>query len=378
MLVERLRRSVNLASGLCALALAIPAPLTVAVVAPQTPALGGVIAASLLVAIAAGCAMRWGANRLLARAAGSAHDDERLRFHTTLENISQGVCFFDGQQRLIVSNGRYAQMYGLDPVQTAPGTLLREIVDHRYARGSFPAMTREAYLAWRRNISVSSTPSDTETVLADGRIIAIHHRPMPDGGWVATHEDITERRRAQAHIEHLARSDALTGLANRIEFRERLEGSLGAAAACEGVAVLFVDLDNFKNVNDTLGHPAGDRLLCAVAARLAACIRQADLLARLGGDEFAIVQAGAQPASSRALAERVVREMGRAFDIDGHRVQIGASVGVAFADDAERGPDTLVGNADRALYAAKAAGRGVHRVFQGGMGLEPATKLAPA
>lgn len=115
-----------------------------------------------------------------------------------------------------------------------------------------------------------------------------------------------------------------------------------------------------------------------MAARLAACIRQADLLARLGGDEFAIVQAGAQPASSRALAELVVREMGRAFDIDGHQVQIGASVGVAFADDAERGPDTLVGNADPALYAAKAAGRGVHRVFQGGMGLEPATKLAPA
>jgi PAS domain-containing protein len=147
------------------------------------------------------------------------HQAESLRFHTAINNMSQGLCFFDGQQRLIVCNQRYAEMYRLSIEQVRPGTTLRDIVDHRYASGCMPKMTREAYLAWRDSIAVADKPSNTVSTLQDGRTIAIHHRPMPDGGWVATHDDITEHREALAEIEHMARHDALTGMPNRVLLR---------------------------------------------------------------------------------------------------------------------------------------------------------------
>ena len=293
---------------------------------------------------------------------------EKLRFDTTINNISQGLCFFDGKQRLIVCNHRYAEMYGLSHELVRPGTTLREIVDHRYAAGSFPDMTREQYLAWRTSISISATSSDTISNLKNGRVIAIHHQPMPDGGWVATHEDVTERRLALAQIEHMARSDALTGLANRVQFRERLtelQMPDEADADADATAVLLVDLDRFKSVNDTLGHPVGDQLLRAAAQRLKLCVRHGDLVARLGGDEFAIVQVGAtQPAAARSLAERLVRELAVPFEVDGHQVLVGASVGVALAKDEGSDPDELLKKADLALYDAKAAGRGTYSFFR--------------
>ena len=316
---------------------------------------------ALLLVAAMGIGLR-SLNRLLA-----AQRAQSLRFHTAIENISQGLCFFDGQTRLIVCNRRFAEMYGLSPEQTRPGTTLREIVDHRFAAGTTPEMTRDEYLAWRAKVAVSSSASDTVAVLRNGRIFAIHHKPMPDGGWVATHEDITDRRRAQAQIEQLARSDALTGLANRMAFREHLEALLRQRSAAANLAVLFIDLDHFKAVNDTLGHPAGDALLRTAAARLVDCVRQGDLVARLGGDEFAIVQSGGSPVAPRALAERLVQGFNPAFMIDGHRVQVGVSVGVALAPQDGEEVDDLLMKADLALYEAKQAGRSTHRFFRADM-----------
>ena len=290
---------------------------------------------------------------------------EKLRFDTTINNISQGLCFFDGKQRLIVCNHRYAEMYGLSHELVRPGTTLREIVDHRHAVGSFPDMTQEQYIAWRQSISTTGAASDTIATLKNGRVVAIHHQPMPDGGWVATHEDVTERRLALAQIEHMARSDALTGLANRVQFRERLTELQTPDDIDDCTAVLLIDLDRFKSVNDTLGHPVGDQLLRATAQRLMACVRHGDLVARLGGDEFAIVQVGsAQPAAARLLAERLVRELAAPFEIDGHQVLVGGSVGVALSKDEGSDPDELLKKADLALYDAKAAGRGTHSFFR--------------
>ncbi len=287
------------------------------------------------------------------------------RFAAALENMSQGLCFFDGEQRLIICNRRYAEMYGLLAEHVRPGTHLREIVDRRFAVGSCPAMPRAEYLAWRETIAARSTPHDSVVELRNGRIFALRHQPMPDGGWVSTHEDITGQRRAETRIAHMARHDALTGLANRTLLRERLEEALARARRSDPCAVLWLDLDHFKRINDTEGHTTGDRLLRAAAARMRRLVRETDTIARIGGDEFAIVQSGVgQPADATALAARLVTELGLPFEIDGQQFVFGASIGIAVAPADGLDADQLLKNADIALYRAKAEGRARYRFFE--------------
>ena len=286
------------------------------------------------------------------------------RFDVALNNISQGVCFFDGQQRLILANRSYAEIYGLAVEQVRPGMTLREIVDLRYAAGSCPDMTQQEYLAWRDRIQVGSGKSDSIVALKSGKIISIHHRPMPDKGWVATHEDITERRRAEERLAYTARHDALTGLPNRVLLREYLDRNPDRRRGDGPVAVLCLDLDGFKHVNDRFGHPAGDALLCAVADRLRANTRPEDVVVRLGGDEFAVLQnATVQPGDSAMLAERLIEEIGRPYPFGKDVITIGTSIGIVWAasDDDELG--LLLKSADQALYRAKAAGRGTYCFF---------------
>jgi diguanylate cyclase (GGDEF)-like protein len=293
---------------------------------------------------------------------------EHLRFETAINNISQGLCFFDGQRRLIVCNDRYATMYGLTPELVRRGTTLTQILDHRFTTGAMPAMRHDEYVAWRERVATANERSDTVVTLRDGRVFEIHHEPMPDGGWVATHADITEHRRAHARVEQLARSDALTSLPNRLHFRERLNEALRMACATAPVAVVCVDLDRFKEVNDTLGHAVGDQLLQLAAERLRGCIREGDLVARLGGDEFAIIQTGApQPSAGQAMADRLVNAIGAPFVVRGNPLQIGASVGLAIVDNATTDVDGVLKRADLALYDAKARGRGCFSVYRDGM-----------
>jgi diguanylate cyclase (GGDEF)-like protein len=188
---------------------------------------------------------------------------------------------------------------------------------------------------------------------------------MAEGGWVATHEDITERLIAEEKIRHLAHYDALTDLPNRVTFYERMETVLSRQRRSESIAVLSLDLDRFKNVNDTLGHPTGDLLLQAAADRMRGCVRGEDLVARLGGGEFAIVQVSSTKMSDvSALASRLIEIIGAPYDIDGHQVIIGASIGIAIAPGDGDKPDPLMKNADLALYRAKADGGGTFRFFE--------------
>jgi len=425
---------------------------------------------------------------------------QNLRFDTALNNMSQGLCLFDRAKRLIVCNRRYSEMYGVDPERVRPGTTLREIVDLRYEAGGSPTMTKEDYVAWRDGVTMSDEPSDSIVEMQDGRAIEIHHRPMPGGGWLATHDDISERRklsasleqnhkllgertsllqaiidnfpggigffdsdlrvivcnerakiilhlpeelfadgppkledivrfnarrgeygpgdveqqvadalafakgrrayrfewerpdgtvldvrgapidnggfivtymditeryRSEARIAHMARHDVLTGLPNRLLLNERLEQALERS---EVLAVHLLDLDRFKAVNDTLGHPAGDKLLRLVANRLRSLVRPGDTIARMGGDEFAILQAAAEtPADATALAQRVIDTLSKAYDIDGHEVIIGTSVGIAMAPGDGASSEVLIRDADLSLYQAKDNGRGTFHFFEPAM-----------
>jgi diguanylate cyclase (GGDEF)-like protein len=311
---------------------------------------------------------------------GKEHEENlrirNLQFDTAINNMSQGLCFFDAAHRLIVCNDRYVEMYDLPRDRVGPGTPLAEIVDMRFAVGSFPAMSRDEYLHWRTKVAISAEPTDSILELRNGRTFKIRHRPMPDGGWVATHEDITEQRRSEVKIEYMAHHDSLTDLANRVLLNERLEQALGRRIHREQmVAVHHLDLDQFKAVNDTFGHPAGDKLLKTVADRLRGLVRDIDTIARMGGDEFVIVQAPiADPADATALAQRIIERMSEPYDLDGHQAVIGASIGIAVGPGDGLRPDRLLRNADLALYRAKGEGRGTFRFFEPAMDLQMQTR----
>ena len=292
-------------------------------------------------------------------------EQQNLRFDVALKNMSQGLCMFDAEQRLLVSNERYAKMYGLTSEQVKPGTTFRQILEFRIAMGAYVGNAPEEYINERLSAVREGVASTKIHELSDGRVIAILHQPMADGGWVATHQDITEQRRSDAKIAHMALHDALTSLPNRVLLNERLEHALTRIKRGEIVAAHLLDLDHFKNVNDTLGHPAGDKLLKMVADRLRALAGETDTIARMGGDEFAVVQlAIAQPSDATVLAQQIIEVVSEPYDIDGHQVIIGTSVGIAVGPADGLSPDQLMRNADLALYRAKGKGRGMYRFFE--------------
>jgi diguanylate cyclase (GGDEF)-like protein len=294
-----------------------------------------------------------------------------VQFDTAINNMSQGLCFFDSDHRLIVCNERFVEIYNIPADRVYPGMKLTEIVDLRIEAGSFPAMTRDEYVRWRNDVAVSNEAKDSIVELQDGRTIKIRHRPMPVGGWVATHEDITEQRQSEVKIEYMAHHDSLTGLANRVLLNDRLEHALSRAQHGELVAVHHLDLDQFKAVNDTFGHPCGDRLLRVVAERLRGLVRETDTIARMGGDEFVIVQTAiADPADATSLAQSVTRELSEPYDIDGQQAVIGVSIGISVGPGDGSSPDKLLRNADLALYRAKSDGRGTFRFFEQAMDLQ--------
>jgi diguanylate cyclase (GGDEF)-like protein len=286
------------------------------------------------------------------------------RLDVALNNMTHGLCMFNAHRQLIVCNDTYRRMYDLPPQLVEPGIAYQRIYDHRMRIGNGSLATPEQITAEAANGSTDGPCAFTQELM-DGRIIAISQQSMPDGGWVAVHEDVTERRRAETKIAYLARHDTVTGLPNRVKFREHLEQNFAGLRERQKFAVLCLDLDHFKQVNDTLGHPVGDQLLKRVAERLHGCIQDTDLVARIGGDEFAIVQTAVErPEKSSELANRIVEAISAPFDVDGKYIVIGTSIGIAVAPDDGSDPDQLLKNADMALYLAKTDGRGRHRFFE--------------
>ncbi len=299
--------------------------------------------------------------------------EKNVRFDTALEHMSQGLCMFDRDQKILVCNKQYAEMYRLTPEQTRPGTTLREIVQYRIANGLYAGATPDEYMSERTARVILASNSVQQ--LSDGRSIAIARRPMVCGGWVTTHEDITEQRQAEARIAYMAHHDALTGLPNRTLLHERLDEALVRVGRGDALAVHCLDLDRFKEVNDTLGHAVGDALLKAVAARVAGCIRETDTLGRVSGDEFAIIQCPIlSPEEAMAVAARIVEVVHEPFTLMGHQVMVGTSVGVAMAPQDGIDGEILLRNADLALYKAKQDQRGTFRFFEPDMNFHLQTR----
>ncbi len=285
---------------------------------------------------------------------------EKHRLNTAVNNMNQGLLLFDASKNLVICNDRYLEMYGLSRDVIKPGSTFRDIIAHRKQAGNFSGDVDEYCDRITRDllpgrVMVTETP--------DGRSIQMTFQPVKDGGWVSTHEDITERRRSEARIAHMAHFDALTGLPNRALFRERLGEMLAANPPGTRLAVLYIDIDEFKTVNDSLGHPVGDELLKAVALRLKDCISEIDLVARLGGDEFAIVHRGGDTTGLTDLVMNVHKAIRAPYECLGHHVTTDASIGIARAPMDGTTLDGLLKNADLAMYAAKADGRRTYRFF---------------
>jgi diguanylate cyclase (GGDEF)-like protein len=292
---------------------------------------------------------------------------QNLRFDAAVNNMSQGLVMFDSEARLVICNLRYVQMYRLGAADVGPGISLRDLLTLRIANGTF-AGDAGSYIESLRAAVAEGRPTSQLVELDDGRTVAVVNQPMSDGGWVATHEDVTERRRAEMKIAHMARHDALTDLPNRVLLRERLGEALSHVERGQRLAVHCLDLDQFKNVNDTLGHPTGDELLRAVAGRLRRCVRETDTVSRVGGDEFSIIQADiVDAADAERLARRVSEVVSAPYDLHGHIVIVNTSIGIALAPTDGTDANELLKNADMALYGAKAGGRGVYRFFEPGM-----------
>jgi diguanylate cyclase (GGDEF)-like protein len=301
---------------------------------------------------------------LIVRKLSQQHQFEKQRLDTAINNMTQGLLLFDSSQRLVVCNQRYIEMFGVSTDVVKPGCTIRELLQHRKDTGSFTGDVDE-YCATLLPKMAQGKIFQTILDTADGGWIQVLYRPLSHGGWVTTLEDITERRRVEQRIMHLAHYDALTDLPNRTLFHERLKVELARIPEGEQLAVIYIDIDEFKSVNDTLGHLIGDELLKSVAVSLAGCVTAADFVVRLGGDEFAVVQTAIKDREEVTdLVMRIYRAIRLPYECHGHQVTTDASIGIALAPPHGGDLNQLLKNADLAMYAAKAAGRRTYRFFE--------------
>lgn len=308
----------------------------------------------------------------LLEAAVALSDKEELaeQFDTALNNMSHGLCMMDADRNVVVINkvlrGQFREM-GIEvpdePVDKIADFFLPAVkagaLDVEQANKA--AQTMEACLRDKRTreIEISSTL---------GRIFHITTSPMDMGGLVCLIDDVTEKHKSQAHIDQLAHYDSLTGLMNRYRMHTELDRVLDTIGPHEECAILFLDLDKFKQVNDTLGHPVGDALLCRVADKLKSLLPKNAKLGRLGGDEFIVLMESYEDDEEiTVLADDIIEELAKPLELSGQRIEIGVSIGIATAPRDSTTTDELIKCADVALYCSKSAGRGQWRFFESQM-----------
>jgi diguanylate cyclase (GGDEF)-like protein len=287
-------------------------------------------------------------------------------FDAALGHMSQGISMYDGDHRLVMWNDRFIQLYGFPPELVTLGRPFEELFGHLVATGNIKEQA-DRYTAMRAERFANEKILSAQHVLADGRTIAVINHAIANGGWVSTHEDITDRKNSEIRIEQLAHFDELTGLANRNLFKDRLDAALARHRRLgTEFAIFLLDLDRFKTVNDTLGHQAGDKLLKEVAERIKAACGETDIAARLGGDEFAVIATSGSNdllRNAEILAARLIEAISAPDEIDGRPVVVGCSIGIALVPAHGERIDEILRNADLALYRAKGVGRNCFRIY---------------
>jgi diguanylate cyclase (GGDEF)-like protein len=301
---------------------------------------------------------------------------EKQRLDTAINNLTQGLLLFDSSAHLVTCNERYMEMFGASPDVVKPGCTVYELIRHRKDKGAFSGDVEEYCSKVLSDVRQRKTVQG-KLATNDGRSIQVVYRPLADGGWVTTLEDVTERTRAEERITHLAQYDALTDLPNRVLFREQLETESRRVQRDGKFAVFYIDIDEFKSINDSLGHQVGDELLKSVAQRMRGCIRSTDFVARLGGDEFAVIQTSVKNSSDITdVVMKIHSAIREPHQCLGHELITDASIGIAIAPDDGVDLDQLLKNADLAMYGAKADGRRTYRFFEPEMDARVKTRCA--
>jgi diguanylate cyclase (GGDEF)-like protein len=297
--------------------------------------------------------------------------DQELRvrnmlFTAALNNMSQGLLMVDSDRRVIVCNKRLHDMFQVAESKASPGTTTAALFRAIEVEGGLSTCAVESIYQQQEELAASQRSGVFVNSEDDKLALAVSQRPLPDGGWIATYEDVTERQRSEGRIRFMAHHDSLTALPNRDLFRNKVTEALGELTdSGNQLALLYLDLDRFKFVNDTLGHSAGDELLGIVARRLQGCVRDTDTLARLGGDEFAVLHVSRDlPLAATAQAERIIEALGTPYQLGQRQIDLGVSIGIACATGADMDGEKLLRNADMALYQAKARGRGIYCIFE--------------
>jgi diguanylate cyclase (GGDEF)-like protein len=301
---------------------------------------------------------------LIVRQLARQHRIARQQLETALNNITQGLMLYDASSRVVLFNQRYIEMYGLSLSVIRPGRVFRDVMKHRKQTGSFEGDPEAFCDLVLKNVREKRL---THRILKtkDGRSIRMVNQPLQNGGWVTTHEDISELQSSEQRVAHLAHYDALTGLPNRTLFRERLETDIKQTSRGDQFALLYIDVDQFKEINDSLGHSVGDDFLKLLAERLKDCASKADFVARLGGDEFALIQTSIQDSTDVIeLVTKIHASIREPFNCGGHQLSIDASIGIAMAPQDGSDIDQLIKHADLAMYEAKSSGRRTFRFFE--------------
>ena len=287
------------------------------------------------------------------------------RFDTALNNMPHGLCMFDADQRFVVSNGRFLDLLGLSPTEEWRDVGMQDLLAHVAMPVGTPSIEKDKFIRSFQDRASSYSRDPLLLEYGTDKTMELTFQPMDSGGCVVLVEDITERRRAEEKIEHMACFDALTGLPNRTHLQNTFETIFNRRDLAQQHALLFIDLDQFKKVNDTLGHPFGDALLCEVSNRLKSILGPTAVVARFGGDEFVVLQPLQHDRTElEPLAERIIRELSVIYSIKQHQIAIGTSIGIAIAPQDGLSFENVLKSADMALYRAKAEGRGTWRLFE--------------